>query len=343
MTRFGIYSLINIEEHSATPKYLQISNCILNAIGEGQILQHDILPSLNDLSYELDISNDTAEKSYQYMKKIGVLDSVPGKGYFIKNTNVKPALKIFLLFNKLSAHKKIVYDSLVARLGDNIAVDFYIYNNDYALFKKLLQNRKEDYSHYVIIPHFNESGINASELINSIPKDKLLLLDKLVPGVDGDFGAVYERFYDDIFNALQKAKASLSKYHTLKIVFPEYSYYPRDILDGFVDFCRQHSFTFKTVHDINTEQIQQGEAYITVMEDDLILLLEKLIQADLKIGSDIGVISYNETPLKKLLLNGITTVSTDFHRMGEMAAEQILENIPVHTAVPFHLVLRNSL
>jgi DNA-binding transcriptional regulator YhcF (GntR family) len=34
------------------------------------------------LSYELEISRDTAEKGYKYLKKIGVLGSIPGKlGY----------------------------------------------------------------------------------------------------------------------------------------------------------------------------------------------------------------------------------------------------------------------
>ncbi|WP_185965281.1 hypothetical protein [Flavobacterium franklandianum] len=38
---------------------------------------------------------------------------------------------------------------------------------------------------------------------------------------------------------------------------------------------------------------------------------------------DVGVISYNETPLKALL--GITVISTDFKGMGEAAAKIILD------------------
>jgi len=29
-------------------------------------------------------------------------------------------------------------------------------------------------------------------VINLIPKDKLILLDKMVPGIEGEYGAVYE-------------------------------------------------------------------------------------------------------------------------------------------------------
>ena len=41
---------------------------------------------------------------------------------------------------------------------------------------------------------------------------------------------------------------------------------------------------------------------------------------NLVIGKQVGIISYNETPLKKIILNGITTISTDFEAMGIEAA-----------------------
>ena len=133
------------------------------------------MPSINELSFELEISRDTAEKGYKYLKKMGVLGSVPGKGYFIQHVDFRQTLKIFLLFNKLSAHKKILYDAFIASLEEYAVVDFYIYNNDFGLFKKLLTDRKEDYSHYVIIPHFlREGSEGAPAIINQSPREKLL-------------------------------------------------------------------------------------------------------------------------------------------------------------------------
>ena len=79
------------------------------------------------------------------------------------------------------------------------------------------------------------------------------------------------------------------------------------------------------------------------MEDDLVELIEKIISDKLKVGEDIGVISYNETPLKKIILNGITTISTNFKMMGEKAAEMILDNSKAHVAIPFGVTVRNSL
>ncbi|WP_298300845.1 GntR family transcriptional regulator [Hydrotalea sp.] len=343
MKKLGIIDLIKIDEYSATPKYLQIVNSVKREIEHGNIQIGDNMPSINELSIELDIARDTVERGYKRLKSIGIIDAVPRRGYFIKNIEFLQTLKIFLFFNKLSAHKKTIYDSFVASLGENALIDFYIYNNDFLLFKKLLSNKKDDYTHYVIIPHFIESSANAYEIINAIPKEKLLLLDKLVPGVTGEYAAAYENFEKDIYDGLTEAIDQLSKYHTLKIIFPEHSYYPPEILIGLKNFCQDNAFSYKVISAIAEETINEGEVYIAVMEDDLVTLIERTMLSDFKIGEQVGIISYNETPLKKVILNGITTISTNFHQMGLIAAELILANSKEHVEVPFKLTLRASL
>lgn len=336
-------NLIHIDEYSPTPKYLQLNESIIAAIEEGKLKANEILPSINELSYVLEISRDTAEKGYKQLKSKGIIKSVPGKGYYIGNTEFKKKLRIFLLFNKLSAHKKIIYDSFVESIGEDVAIDFYIYNNDYTIFKKLIQNRKTDYSNYVIIPHFIEGGEQAHEIINTLPKDKLLLLDKKIQGVDGNYSAIYENFEKDIYEALLSAKKALQKYHTLKIVFPQKSYFPKEIMNGFKRFCQEYAFNHKIVSDLQAEPISTGEAFINLMEDDLVILIERIVSMNMTMGKDVGVISYNETPLKKLILNGVTTISTDFKGMGTMAAEMIKNQEIAKKEVPFYLTLRASL
>jgi DNA-binding transcriptional regulator YhcF (GntR family) len=337
------FKIIHIDGFSATPKYLQLSNAILEAIHAGKLEKDDVLPSINELSFELEISRDTAEKSYKHLKGLGVLGSVPGKGYFVASDHFKQDLRVFLLFNKLSAHKKIVYDAFAEALGEKAAIDFYIYNNDYSLFKRLLDERKGDYSHYVIIPHFLEGGEHAHEVINTLPKEKLVLLDKMIPGITGAYAAAYESFEQDIYDALEAARERLSKYHTIKLIFPRPSYYPREIVQGFERFCQEYAFTNKLVDDIEAEPMERGEVYITVMEDDLVKLIERILGLGWQVGKDVGVISYNETPLKKIILNGITTISTDFYEMGRIAARLVLEGGHRHQTVPFKLTLRASL
>ncbi|QEC69823.1 GntR family transcriptional regulator [Panacibacter ginsenosidivorans] len=343
MASENIYRLISIDEYAVTPKYVQLTNSIVKAIEEKKIEKGYLLPSINDLSFELDISRDTAEKAYKHLKKLGVIGSVPGKGYFISNTDVKQPIKIFLLFNKLSTHKKIMYDAFVASLGEDAVIDFYIYNNDFSLFRKLLTNKRDDYTNYVIIPHFLEGGENAYEIINTIPKEKLLLFDQMLAGVEGKFAAVYEDFEKDIYNALEQAVQQLSRYQTIRIIFPDYTYHPKQILEGFYRFCNQYAFNYDVVADINSTAINEGEVYISLMENDLVTLIERIIETKLEVGKQVGVISYNETPLKKIILNGITTISTDFYAMGAKAAELIRNKSTEHFAAPFYLTLRESL
>lgn len=346
MKKPAIFKYLLIDFYSATPKYLQLANCIINGIKEGAVKENDILPSINELSFEYEISRDTAEKGYKHLKSLGILGSVPGKGYFVKNVELEQRYKIFLLFNKLSSHKKIVYDAFVSALGDLAAIDFYIYNNDFVLFKKLLAHTKNYYTHFVIVPLFNEGGFNeesAAQILNEIPSQKLVLLDKRLHGINGKYSAVYENFEEDIYTALYQARTQLEKYHMLKIVFPENTYYPKEILMGFHRFCQTFAFESEVIHQINDQVLGKGETYITLTERDLVALIEKILTTDLVVGEDFGVISYNETPLKKVILNGITTISTDFRLMGEKAASLILNPTFEHIAIPFHLTVRNSL
>lgn len=335
--------LIYIDEFSATPKYQQLANCIIKAIESNKIQLEDVLPSINELSFELDISRDTAEKGYKYLKKIGIVSSIPGKGYYIKSNNIEWKIKVFLLFNKLSTHKKIIYDAFVSTLGEAATIDFYIYNNSLPLFKKLLLNPKEDYHYYVVIPHFMDGTELADKVINSIPKEKLILLDKLVPGISGNYGAIYENFEKDIYKALEEALPLLSKYHTLNIILPEHNTYHIGITTGLSDFCLEYAFNFSIVHNLREETIKKGEVYISLLEDDLVELIEKILDLNLILGKEVGVISYNETSIKKIIMNGITTISTDFKMMGEKAAELVLNKSTEHIEAKFYLTVRNSL
>ena len=335
--------IVEIDEYSITPKYVQLVNSILQGIESGKIVQGDILPSINDFSTALEASRNTIERSYKELKKLGVIESVAGKGYFITGRRFLQPLKIMLLFNKLSSHKKIMYDAFANTLGNSAAIDFYIYNNDYNYFKKLLHDKIASYSKIVIIPHFIENTGRAYEAINDIPKEKLILMDKVESGVTGNFGAAFEDFEKDIYQALEQLLPKLSKYNTLKIIFPEHSYYSKDILKGFMRFCRQYAFEYEIIHSLKEEIIQPGTVYINLMEDDLVELIEKIITLNLKVGVDIGVISYNETPIKKIILDGITTISTDFKLMGEKTAELVLNNSTEHIAIPFLVTERNSL
>lgn len=343
MKELKIIDLLTVDPYSSTSKYLQIANAVLKQIEKGNIKAGDNMPSINELSIELDIARDTVERGYKHLRNLGVINSVPRRGYFIENTEFRRPLSVFLLFNKLSIPKKTIYDAFVETLGEQAAIDFYVYNNDFHLFKRMLASNKDPYTHFVIIPHFVEGGENAHEIINSIPKDKLLMMDRTPPGVTGNYASVLIDFENDIYQALNDAIDRLVKYHTIKIIFPKKSYYPKEILKGFTHFCQDFTFQYKIINDVNEAEINPGEVYINLIEDDLVALIEKINTTNYVIGDQVGIISYNETPIKRVVLNGITTISSDFHEMGVMAAKAIMSGTAVNEKVPFKLTLRPSL
>jgi DNA-binding transcriptional regulator YhcF (GntR family) len=339
----NILKIVRIDDYAITPKYLQLINSILQGIQSGQIKKNEPLPSINEFSCTLETARSTIERAYNELKRMGLVKSVAGKGFFITHTCFHRPIKVLLLFNKLSIQKKIIYDSFADTLGSEAAIDFYIYNNNYKSFKSLLLEKADQYAKCVIIPHFNEDRELGYQLIDTLPKEKLILMDKLAEGVTGNFGAVYEDFEKDIFSALEQMKDRLSKYHTIKIIFPQHTYYSKKILLGFLRFCNQYSFKHAILNCLHQEEIETGSVYINLAEDDLVILVEKIVNRNLKPGRDVGVISYNETPVKKVIMDGITTISTDFGLMGEKAAGLVLTNSVERSAIPFKVTLRNSI
>src|SRR5690606_19660812 len=128
------------------------------------------------------------------------------------------------LLNKLSAHKKIVYDSFAKELGDDAALDLFVYNSDLSYLRTLLGNLTKTYDYYVLFPHFKEGRDQAAEVINKlIPTGKLVLLGTYIDDIHYEFPAVFENYEKDIYGALEEALPSLSKYETLKLIFPDNS------------------------------------------------------------------------------------------------------------------------
>lgn len=337
-------SIIKINQHSKTPKYKQIINSVITGVEKEKFTIDDQLPSVNSLLIKFDISRDTVVKAYDHLKSVGLINSVPGKGYYIKTSNYRLKAKVFLLFNKMSAHKQIIYDSFVKTLGNKASVDLFIYNNDFQQFKNIINTHKnQDYTHFVIIPHFKEPSACASNLINQLPKHKLILLDKNLKGIHGSYASVHQNFGADIYSVLVKATDLLKKYKTLKMVFPANSYHPKEILHGFKRFCTEYSFEHKVVNDISVEPIEKKEVYINLMDEDLVTLVKRVKHSGLKVGKEIGIISYNHTPLKEVLLDGLTVISTDFKELGATAARLILDNEKKQVNNPFQLIVRNSL
>lgn len=336
-----IFHIIN---ENKDPKYIQIVNSITIAISRGKIKRGQQLLSINELSDEFLLSRATVEKAYNILREKGIIISVKGKGYYINRSEALHKYKILLLFNKISNYKKQIYNSFVETIGNRGVVDLKIHHFSAELLEGFIENYINEYDYFVIMPHFYENAEKALAVIKKIPEDKLILLDKNLPQFAGTTAAVYQDFKNDIAETLESGYDLLKKYRKLYYVHPRLVPHPPEIIVGFRSFCMQYNFAYEILDEIDRNRVvSANEAYIVIEETDLVNLIKKCRTDGLKIGKDLGIISYNETPLKEILLDGITVISTDHVKMGENAARLILDNKREKIKNPFMMIRRKSL
>jgi DNA-binding LacI/PurR family transcriptional regulator len=75
----------------------------------------------------------------------------------------------------------------------------------------------------------------------------------------------------------------------------------------------------------------------------LIHLLKVCGQHKWQLGKDVGVLSYNETPLKQVIRDGISVISCNFLQMAKHMAGFIKERTNVKEIIPIEFIERNSL
>ena len=342
---------IHIDEESRVPKYQQIIDSIIHNISEENLKMGEKIPSINRFSEEFYLSRDTVEKAYSILKERNIINAIRGKGYYINRTKLISKTNILFLVNKLSSYKLRTYNSFINSIGPNSHTDLMIYHCDESLFINLLDKHKSSYNYYVIMPHFKTDDLkhssltdNAIKAIKKLPQSKLVILDNVKTEMIGNHVAIYQDFENDIYKALKEGVSKIKKYEKIMLVYPENAVYPypRRILHGFRKFCVEFKLDFEILDEVFDDMIiKKGDLFITIEETDLVNLVKQAKEDEYVLGKDIGIISYNDTPLKDLL--GITVISTDFKIMGETAADMILNNKKGRIKVPFNFIERDSL
>ncbi|MBD0287243.1 MAG: GntR family transcriptional regulator, partial [Flavisolibacter sp.] len=319
-------------------------NAVTDAIRRGKFKKGEKILYINEFSEEYFISRVTVEKAYTILKGKGTIIPIKGKGFYINNVDVDVPFKVLLLFNKISNYKKEIYNAFIKTLGPQAIVDLKIHHFSTPILRSYIEGHLNEYNYFVIMPHFYDDFEGAIEVIKSIPSDQLLILDKKIPFFNVKCAAVYQDFENDIIDALYEGLDLLEKYEKIIMVHSIMTPSPDEKVIGLRKFCMQNSFKCDVIPEVNfTTPVCKGEVYVVTEDTDLSNLIKVCINKGLKIGVDVGIISYNDTPLKEILLDGITVISTDHTKMGEMAAQLILNNSKESIKNPFVLIRRKSL
>lgn len=316
---------MNIDKSLKKPAYQQIFDWVIEGINKGTFVTDYHLPSINQIASENELARETVVKAFRLLQEKGIVKAVHGKGFFVASNRVKSAHHIFLLFDALSAYKEVLYEGIQEQFGEDVSIDIYFHHFNPRTFENQIKEAAGNYTAYIVLPFDNPK---ITEMLEPIPQEKLFLLDRWPRFYKNQYHGVYQDFYTNVIHALTPFVENIDKYKKLVLIFRDaLTELPTELLEGFEEFCYQNKLEYAVSKKALTKaSIKKNMAYLTIDDNDLVRLVEKANEENWTIGTDIGILSYNDTPLKKVVANGITVISTDFREMGHKIAQLVIEN-----------------
>lgn len=295
---------------------------IFSLIKNGTLLLNSPLPSINQIAKEFNIANETAVKAYKKLKEKGIIYSVKGKGFYVSTTDLSVKHNIFVLFDTFSAYKETLYNGMLCKFGKRATLDMYFHHYNYHSFETLINECNGKYTEYILLPYSNR---NVIPIIKELPQDKLYILDCRIKGFP--WKGIYQDFENDAYDCLLSMPCNYYKYKKYFFIYRnEFTNVMKEIYFGFSRFCKEKNINFEINDGTKIPEVEQGDAYLVIDDEHLVELVLKAEARNFKLGKDIGIISYNETSLKKIAAGGISVISTDFAKMGEGIADMIIND-----------------
>lgn len=339
--------IIKISESSNIPKYLQIVGVVKSLIKRGELRVGSPLPSIRQICLTNNLSQETVLKAYKELKESGIIKAQERQGYFVQDDRVKHRKNIFLLFDELSEYKKILYNSIREGFENGEAnIKIFFHHCDIEVFESLITNNIDGFNMFVIMP-FADNRI--SSILDRLNGKEVLILDRMENLDHNKFNFIVQDFDTALFNCLRSALDKINKYQDFVLVFPDTDSIasnaykaPKDIKTAFARFCTSFGIRYQIVSEL--EGVHRNQAFFFIDDVDMANAIEMAKHKNLILGNDIGIISYNEFPLKRVVADGITVISTDFVKMGKELVNYVLkDSSSIKSIVATKLFLRKSL
>ncbi len=339
---------LKLNPESQVPIYKQIVTQIEQLILSGTYTENYLLPSMNELSAMLEISKETVKKAYSILCNKGYINAHQGKGFYVAAPNSTKKLKVLLLFDRLSNYKQVLFNSFSEEIGDAAEITIHLHNQNVDLLEYYINENLDLFDYYVITPHFpldDATQKRVAKILSRIPNRKLIMVDRWQQELSGNYGVVYQDFENDAYEGLQCGLKKIKSLKKLNVITPPSSLYHDSIGRAIARFCSDNQIDVEFHTRITSEIIRAKEVYLILNSQydmGLIELIRQAREMKYKIGRDISIISYNESPINEIILNGLTSISTDFHQMGVFVARMILDKTLSKVKCDFHMIRRNS-
>jgi len=332
-------TIIKIDTDKSTPIYRQIIESVQQGIESGKLKLGDLIPSVNATASRFSIARGSIFKAYDELRTAGVIDSIPGKGYFVINTSKSKKKNIFLLLSTYNPYREVFYNAFIDKLKNQASVEIYFHHHNIGVFETLVLNHASHYNTFVIMPEIHK---RTAKILSKLNQQQLFVLETGLSEFGTRYAGVYQDYRKDIYSFLASITKRLADYQRVLLLFSS-NMRNYQTIKGFEDFFEDHpQFEAKVIQETQNFEPSRGDLCLVLDDNDLVQLVLYSKEHNWKLGDDLGVISYNETPLKRVIADGISTISPDFEQMGKNMADLVLQKQHDHIVNSFLFIDRGS-
>jgi len=120
--------VLQVNYKSGQPVYLQVVDQIKAAAASGGVRTGEALPSIRPLAEELRVNRNTIAKAYAELESQGIIETIPGKGCFLKpnNSPLKKEVRRKLLIQEIDQtvvmahHLQVPRDEFIELVCDRL-------------------------------------------------------------------------------------------------------------------------------------------------------------------------------------------------------------------------------
>ena len=245
-----------------TTKVKQLADLICQDISLGKYKIGCALPSINHLSSDYNVSRDTVFKAFADLKKRGIIDSTPGKGYYVINQQKK----VLLLLDEYSLFKDTLYNNFVKHLSKHYKVDLWFHQYNEHLFNRIIAESLGNYNYYVVMNFDNEKF---SKNLYKIEASKLLLLD-FGKFDKKNYSYICQDFDESFYEALIKLNTHLAKYKRIVLFYPDKIKHPKSICNSLDRYSAEYNMPYDMVKPFAQANFQRGDVFFVFRQIDVV-------------------------------------------------------------------------
>lgn len=375
-------SAIKLEHDSYISLHIQLHNQLRQLIVSGRWQSGERLPSESQLAKHLDISRTTVRIALQRAEVEGLIKRTAGRGTFVSYNPDEHTNTRFVGFVTRSFHNelhRILLSSVETELRSaGISVIFSNATNNEEEVEVLNRLLEDDVSGLILWPNANPTDSQKDILrqyqAQHIP---IVFVDRNLDDIETDFvtsdnfGGAYtlvkhliELGHQDIVHLTHNTKNLFpidERYRGYKAAIEEHGLQEYDVWK--LNSPHQDEFfeadIFQLLDDSSTDlsaqiiKLMDGmetkPTAIACVNDALAMVTMKAIrQLGYKVPEDISIVGFDDINITAYMDVPLTTVSQNAHKIGQIAAQMLLERLDGSTAppqfntVPTRLQIRKS-